>query len=669
MRNASMSCLPPIGSNSAFQYGKDLVLVEQNCEGSSDAGSHRRVHSDTSFLTGIDPPQRSGQHDDQTRAQEGVTKVSHGSRGKEVTMSDLGFEIESSIKASKSQSIVIPSDDEQSSPSSSMSLHLPARPRVPLIVPPMPVPSSTDVDKGDCQINNLREIFEVAEKATMAKSEQADDASSPHIGIPQLPLWPATNSSPSLPQLPVSQPEPNVHPITRNHFDKEWIKIQGLRLSIWSLRSKIHESRVTLKLKQLARADAGDKYLQYIRVHNAGGTGNTLQKKGKAEIIISDVQTMDELFHNFQIASDEYGPLEDECNQLEDTLSSQEFELQRLEKKFYDRPLNRFPLDTNEVPRQASNSSAYSGSDIAQEFHPFVTEYLSKVGDVEILKERLEYHEDERFNLEEEKATKRIADWDLASDDQEFLDTFHATKRGLLDELAREQAEAEILRRKCLAQRLIEEDGTPKEFPIREQETFDNETDLEAGSETSEYVKYPLLISEPGGQVSYIDEPRDIQEPSQDSSLMVNNWLFTQLQMTPLEVNLLARTYELQYGHIQEKEKWQRDVLRLWFSDASNNNWQGPLTSSGVVTRAGRNTAHGSYLSSDIVEKGPNDTPIDSVFLGGADEDMVSVDSGDDGTIFGAPRPNPLATPDTPEHQEIRLEEPILRQVMNLDII
>ncbi|PVH78962.1 hypothetical protein DL98DRAFT_589741 [Cadophora sp. DSE1049] len=155
--------------------------------------------------------------------------------------------------------------------------------------------------------------------------------------------------------------------------------------------------------------------------------------------------------------------LKDDCNVLEDTLSAQEFKLQKLEERFYDRQLHDFPLDADETPRQASISSAY-------------------IGNVEILKERLEFHEDERFNLLKVKDTKRIAELVLASNDQEFLNAFDATKCELLDQLVREQAEVEALKCRCLAERLIEQDGTPKDFHIREQETFDNESALKAGS-------------------------------------------------------------------------------------------------------------------------------------------------------------------------------------------
>ncbi|KAL5326816.1 hypothetical protein ACEPPN_004505 [Leptodophora sp. 'Broadleaf-Isolate-01'] len=110
----------------------------------------------------------------------------------------------------------------------------------------------------------------------------------------------------------------------------------------------------------------------------------------------------------------------------------------------------------------------------------------------------------------------------------------------------------------------VREDGNIKDFDVREKETFANEADVDAGKETSGYAKFPILISEPGGQISHVDEPTvDQEEPRLDFNFAVNKWLLRQLRMSPLEVNLLSRTYELQYGMINEREKWQHDLLRL----------------------------------------------------------------------------------------------------------
>lgn len=666
-----MSCLLSIGPNSAYQHGKDPALVKQNSSGSSHACSHTRFPSDSGSAFEINKPTKFGQHGNCAWAHERPTTVSYRIQKDRDSENNFGFEEDHLTKIDRFKSVGIPSNDEQSSRSSSKSLHLPSKPRVPLILPPIPKVLGAQIDKPELEIAGLQAPSTDSEHAIMAESEQVGHVQKSEFKIPQT-IHPPGRTSPYV--LSPLQPQPEIQHMSRSNFDKEWAKIQALRMTIWSLRSTIHERRRALRLKQLARADAGDRYLQHIRARTAGGTqGVSHQVSGSSQAIIMDLKKMEELSHELQMASDEYGPLEDDCNDLEDTLSVQEFELQRLEKKFYDRQLHSYSLDTDEVPRQASNSSAYSGSEIGQEFHPLVTEYLSKVGDVEILKERLEYHEEEMFNLVEEKATKQKVHRDLAPEDQDFLDTFEAKKRELLDELAREQAEADILKRKCLSQRLIEEDGAPKEFQVREQEAFDNEADLDAGSETSEFVKYPILLPEPGGQKSYVDESSNLEEePSQHLSFMVNKWLFTQLRTTPLEVNLLARTYEWKYGNIQAREKWQLDVLRLWFSDECINNWSGPLTSSGVDTRAAQKTGHASTLSSDIQEHAQIETLIDNVFLGTSEGKTESMGSSNDDTvdtIFAAPRPSSIAASDTPESPDVRSEEQFVTQMANLDII
>ncbi|KAG4435147.1 hypothetical protein IFR05_009379 [Cadophora sp. M221] len=509
---------------------------------------------------------------------------------------------------------------------------------------------STEVNKSDLHNTKAPEGSPSVNHAIMAEPEHIGIVHSPHIPNREVSHPPGPAAPPIQPELVTKMnPIPKSQLMDSTSFDKDWPRIQRLRVNVWSLRSTIHEHRGVLRAKQLVRADAGDRYLQSVRARSLGGTRTTFAKTDLEDpTITNDLKMMEDLLHEFEVASDEYGPLEDDCNLLEDTLSAQEYELQKLEKRFYERNEHGSSLDADAIPRQASTLSTYSGSEIGQEFHPFVAEYLSKVGDVEILKERLEYHEEERFNLEEESATKRRMALELASDDQEWLDNFDTTKYELQDEIDREERELEVLKTRCFSAGLIDEDGNIKDFDVREKETFANEADVDAGSETSGYAKFPILISEPGGQISHVDEPAVDREESQpDFNFAINNWLLKQLQMSPLEVNLLSRTYELKYGMINEREKWQRDLLRLWYSDDPGKGWPTTLTSSGVVTMAPREPGYASTISSFNSHHKLSDVPMNAGFLDQTSTESESINSGDDDTTFVAPRPTPLAIAST----------------------
>jgi hypothetical protein len=294
------------------------------------------------------------------------------------------------------------------------------------------------------------------------------------------------------------------------------------------------------------------------------------------------------------------GPLEDDVLLLEDHVGSQELELQRLEEVFYQQsdepPGRRIP---NAAPSHHSrNPSNYSESELSEQFHPLVSEYLSKIGDVSILQERIDWHEEERYTLEQEKATRERVGLLLAERDQEWLDSYSTTISLLLKELEEAKEEAKQLRESCYAQGLVDEDGNPTDLETQERQKFID--DVDAGSETSEYVKFPLLIPNPATQrIEFNDSCLDPTEDKvEDADDRVNQWLLRQLRSSALDVNLLARTYESRYGTING-EKWQHDVIALWYKDQSKNKDALHLISSSVIAVETPRKGFISYNSSD----------------------------------------------------------------------
>jgi hypothetical protein len=341
----------------------------------------------------------------------------------------------------------------------------------------------------------------------------------------------------------------------RGHVDKEWVKIKRFRAEIWSLRSRIHEMRRILRERQIAKSEADDKYFKYVRMR---GLGLAFGNQGTS----NEQKTMEALFHDCEVARDEYGPFEDDCNLLENELGNQEFELQKLEGKFYDRPIELL-VSRSDVPDTTHNSptaSNYSGFELNQQFHPLVSEYLSKIGDVEIIRERLDWHVEEKYALEEEKETRMRVNVELAELDQQWLDNYSNTENDLLNQLEVAEEEVEKLRLECFSRGLVDEEGNATDFDHRERQTF--VADVDAGSEISEYIKFPILIPRPGSkQVQLHSSGPDPDETLHDSSVRVDQWLLHQLRMSALEVNLLARIFESQFGHIKEGASWQIDVL------------------------------------------------------------------------------------------------------------
>lgn len=265
--------------------------------------------------------------------------------------------------------------------------------------------------------------------------------------------------------------------------DKEWTRIKSLRAEIWSLRSRVHEKQKVLREKQDAKSEADNIYFQNVRMHRLGmAYGNQGTSK--------EQKTMEELFQDCETARDEYGPLEYDCTMLENHLGIREYELQKLEEKLYDRQIELPSSQVNELDTDlhSSISSTYSESEMGLQLYPLVSEYRSKLGDVEILRERLDGHQEEKDILEEEKEKRQRVNLELAQEDETWLDNYSSIENDLLSQIKAAEDEAENLRQECFSRGLVDEEGEPTDFESQERQAFIND-EADAGSETSEYIE------------------------------------------------------------------------------------------------------------------------------------------------------------------------------------
>jgi len=178
------------------------------------------------------------------------------------------------------------------------------------------------------------------------------------------------------------------------------------------------------------------------------------------------------------------------------------------------------------------------------------------------------------------------------------LDNYQTAVNALQKSITEAEEEAEELRKLCFSRGLVDEAGRPTEFETQEQQSFVG--DVDAGAETSEYVKFPLLLPQPGIQRQMKFDAGPIPEESSYSpGDHINQWLLHQLRSSPLDVNLLARTFEKEFGHIENKN-WQSNVLNFWYKDgASEGASDYQVYSSGKLTRAARRSGHSTKSQSD----------------------------------------------------------------------
>lgn len=353
-------------------------------------------------------------------------------------------------------------------------------------------------------------------------------------------------------------------------FDKLWPQIRRLRVNNWTLRSEIHEIRAKLREHQMAKSEADD--VLFRRMTERRLLGEDVEEKR----LLSGEKSTDELMQECQAIRDNYGPLEDSCNRLEDELSSDEFRQNQLEEELY-KHLEQQPFRPNSDrgPPAQDNSTTPSFAPYpvppesleTPELHPLVRAFLSRLGDLYLLIEEHGDLIDDKENLDEEKATRARVGLQLSPEDQTFLDQFEASESHLTTKINEIQREVEMMRKDCFERGLIDENDEPTDLVTQEKLYFREEKDLNA-QETSEYVKYPLLLPRQGirdgAGENEVEEAPDGK--SNDTTNRINRWLFDKLRSSPLEVRLLASTFQ-HVGGGKTNDRWQSLVLDFWFRD------------------------------------------------------------------------------------------------------
>ncbi|PVH78965.1 hypothetical protein DL98DRAFT_533328 [Cadophora sp. DSE1049] len=470
------------------------------------------------------------------------------------------------------------------------------------------------------------------------------------------PITPPPQSSAALPFLPtgpgpgqVSATSESKSPIigpTTSHVQADslsshdWTRIRRLRTEIWGQRSRMQECRSVLRDKQQLKAVADDQYIQYVRLHGHGiRFGNRTLSDEPTEVNM--------LFQACETARQEYGPLEDNCNALESNLTVLEFELDRLEGKFYDRSSrHRTSLtanydSTHRSTMLPSSSSSDNGSEEAREFHPLVSKYLSKLGDVDIYRERLDELLEERYILEEEKEKRARVGLRLSDENEQWLADYSKVEAGLIEQFESAQKEAEKLKQECLSQNLVDEDGEPTNQEYQERLAFVEELKDAGKDEASEYVKYPTLLPSPGAKLvkSVPSSVLFANDVTHISSVRVNWWILEQVRRSALEVELLARTHETYHDQMARKEKWQSDVLQIWYEDGARDDWLSARASSLVKTLAPLGTGRTSIISSEDSDSEVWNSAGENIFPRKTFSEDGSVDSRRSHPILNAPRP------------------------------
>ncbi|SLM39311.1 hypothetical protein LPUS_09833 [Lasallia pustulata] len=249
-----------------------------------------------------------------------------------------------------------------------------------------------------------------------------------HHGVP-LKLAPTANTTWSVDEIDTRQ-EVGIRP-ERKRLKKRKNRVAGLRQEIMGNRLRLRERRRELRDEQANALDLETKLMQSMRKFWELG-------------VLPDKSTLDKVYANLKEARDRLGPLEDNYDREEDEHNALEFQLDEEEAQLLDNHTG--PDGQSTQPATSESEAAASGA-----LNPMIHEYYSRIGDANIIHERLSDLQLEHTQLLDDAEFRKNHNVKLYAENAEFLTGIHKRYDELNADL--EQAEADIAK---LGQRATE---------------------------------------------------------------------------------------------------------------------------------------------------------------------------------------------------------------------
>ena len=229
------------------------------------------------------------------------------------------------------------------------------------------------------------------------------------------------------------------------------LRLRSLRANALQLRSVIRTKRKLLLDKQSEKVTTDEAFMRFVREYMSTLANTTCS---------TEVITLNELFKAMQDTRDEYGPLQDDCDQIERRLDDTEFEMGVIEGRIHKKGPTSTPLtpsqderksSANEILRLGPSSFLNFGPDYRNEYHPLHSKYLSRLGDLDLASERLhtlgkEYHE-----LLSSRESKLLVGLDLEENLQALLAALPEQELKLEEEIVEIEKDVDRLYSDCLA--------------------------------------------------------------------------------------------------------------------------------------------------------------------------------------------------------------------------
>jgi hypothetical protein len=286
---------------------------------------------------------------------------------------------------------------------------------------------------------------------------------------------------------------------------------------------------------------------------------------GKLNFMLAKEQSEDTfLFRNlletFQSFYDSYLKLENEYRYFELQLEQDELDLKEDEQKLASL-VNKYPplissdgYDHYEIPEDQQDSPSWTSSGEFEELDPLTENYLSRLGDARIVRERLSYLFIEYVEACDRKRSRSLRGLALDQPTQLFISNYDETRSRLEKQLDSVEEDAALLRLKCEDQGLSLPEDTKEGQAARWR--LDLKRNLPLNMD-------PLWVSELEDTSPFFETGMSQKTNGRN---FINKWILHQLRHSSKEISRLKQNLQLEALNKTDTDvsKW---ILEYWFQD------------------------------------------------------------------------------------------------------
>ncbi|KAL9614323.1 MAG: hypothetical protein Q9167_001206 [Letrouitia subvulpina] len=345
-------------------------------------------------------------------------------------------------------------------------------------------------------------------------------------------------------------------PNERDRAVLEKAEISDLRSQVTRARLRLRELRMELRQQHSTVRELEAQFMKVLQRH--WGHGEAL-----------DQAACKILYNQISAALDELGPLEEKYEEKEDDLDTLDFELEAKETRFYERFEE---VQFTEAYRSDISSSSY-GSPASHTREPYRSylmdesspayQYLSRVGDAKIVRERLFELDNEKDQYSELERDRENLGVPLYPPNVEFIMKYDQIRSEYVHELEKIQDDLHALELKAgLDNSMFDEQITP--LIITDPSTRDS-------SPTPQSPKSDRLLAELPKPASILrrkseNDLDDVPQDTQSSRDRINEWILDRLNISRIEKVVYMAS--LNDRKLDDSEWWNL-VCEYWSKDVA----------------------------------------------------------------------------------------------------